>query len=193
MNSMNISDKKNILYLGLLAIAYIVIIFYVILPLIKKNGIETSAVKAAKSSLNYVMLYSSKIDMLKKAEKLNNHGNNNHNNYPRKINPAGKSGKGFLKYFKTSLAFFGISKKNIAKFYASYNAGGENVTVSLKGVSLNKVVDVIYFLSNSGYNTVVKSLKIKRNFNDGKTLDFDAGFDLPNKNGTKIMKKEKLK
>lgn len=190
---MNISDKKNILYLGLLAIAYIVIIFYVILPLIKKNGIETSAVKAAKSSLNYVMLYSSKIDALKKAEKLNNHGNNNYNNYSRKINPAGKSGKGFLKYFKTSLAFFGISKKNIAKFYASYNAGGENVTVSLKGVSLNKAVDVIYFLSNSGYDTVVKSLKIKRNFNDGKTLDLDAGFDLPNKNGTKIMKKEKLK
>ncbi len=168
-------NKRNLLYLSLLLMAYLVIVFYFILPLVKKNALETTALKAEKSSLNYVMLYSARINAIKKETRLNNPAGKI--NTMKLSNGMGKS-KSFFKYFKASLTFFGIPEKNIKNLYASYKAGGENIVLSLKSISLNQTVNVIYFLSDSGFNVKIKSLEIKRNFNDEKLLNLKASINV---------------
>lgn len=162
---MNILSKRLLLYAGVVLLAYIVILLYVVLPLIKKSNLERSALKAEKASFNYILLYSAKINKLKKEESLSN---------LNKVRGGQKSG-GFFKFLNTSMAYFGIaSSKPLIK--AAKSGGKREIILSLKGISLNKAIDVIYLISNSGYDTTFKSLKLKRNFNNRGLLDLEADF-----------------
>ncbi len=163
---MNILSKRLLLYAGVVLLAYVVILLYVVLPLIKKNNLERSTLKAEKASFNYILLYSAKINKLKKEEVLSN---------LNKVRGSRQKSGGFFKFLNTSMAYFGIaSSKPLIK--AAKSGGKREIILSLKGISLNKAIDVIYLISNSGYDTAFKSLKLKRNFNNRGLLDLEADF-----------------
>ena len=180
--------RKVFLIAGSALLFIIVTVFFIVSPLIHSIYINSQAIKNQKAILNYVLKYSSKIKSIKSAIPLNK---------PGISGASGTTSKGYLKFISSLFKYFKIGKSQVSKLYSKYSSGRstngapaaappvassegynarqgeESVFISLKGLSLNQCVNLIYAISHSasGYGAKIISINMKKNFMNAKLLN----------------------
>ncbi|MDA8158778.1 MAG: hypothetical protein M0034_06310 [Deltaproteobacteria bacterium] len=175
----------------------IVFVFSIILPLNHSIRLSSIAVKNQKAILNYVLKYSYKINSIKSKAAISA-GNSSASVASGKTGGSAESkseGKGYIKFISSLFKYFKINKTQISKLYSRYSsavkdaktgAGGSNgaggvtakrskeaILISLKGLSLDQCVNLIYAVSHSSgeYGADIISIKMKKNFTNAKLLN----------------------
>lgn len=188
LKDLNVADnRRKVFLLGAAVLLFIIVsIFLIILPLLHSIRLNSLAIKNQKAILNYVLKYSSKIESVKAtapAGKLAVSG------------VSAESGKeGYLKFISSLFQYFKIDKSQVYKLYSRYSSSGvavhasggktgkegaghgqaeETVFISLKGLSLNQCVNLIYAISHSSgeYGAGIISINMKKNFTNDKLLN----------------------
>jgi hypothetical protein len=176
------NQQRLLLITGVSAVIFIFLIFFIIIPEIKGIKSTDETLKNQKSILSYILKYSNKINGLKLVESGKIKGSSS----------AGKAGSvkvikiGYVKFISSLIKYFKINKDKVSKLYSRYSskkgASGEevhtkeSVRLSLKGLSLNQCVNMIYALSSS-YNAKIVSIKIKKNFHNNKLLNLSLDIE----------------
>lgn len=167
------------------------LIFIFIIPSIGNMANLSKGVIIEEGNLAYVIKYAKKINEIKASSKA----------VAAPQNP-GEGQKGYIKSLYAMLAYFRINKNSIKKLTGSYskntqatedsgssesngngqgsrkgNSQAEKVSVQLRSITLNEVVDIIYGIYSSGFPVKFDSIKIRKNFNDKKLLDLDLELD----------------
>ena len=188
----DLKSKKIVLLGSAVFLLAIVFVFFIILPLSHSIRLNSIAVKNQKAILNYVLKYSAKINSIKSKAAVSNGFSAVSGKSAVIVN--GK-GKGYIKFMSSLFRYFKINKSQISKLYSRYsssvkhadtgaissNVAGdgtlkqpkETVFISLKGLSLNQCVNLIYALSHSSqeYRANIISINMKKNFTNGKLLN----------------------
>ena len=191
----DVNNRKIVLLGSAVFLLAIVFVFFIILPLSHSIRLNSIAVKNQKTILNYVLKYSAKINSIKSKAAVSNGFSVVSGKSAGIIN--GK-GKGYIKFISSLFRYFKINKSHISKLYSRYSssvkhantgasssnaAGGgrlkqskETVFISLKGLSLNQCVNLIYALSHSSeeYGANIISINMKKNFTNGKLLNLSV-------------------
>jgi hypothetical protein len=186
----DLKSRKIFLLGASILLLIIVFVFFIILPLISLIGLNSIAVKNQKAILNYVLKYSTKINSIKSKAAVS----------AGFSAASGKSigigkGKGYMKFLSSLFQHFKINKTQVFKLYSRYSSAGkagkaggggsnaaggvnakrpkETVFISLKGLSLDQCVNLIYAVSHSSgeYGADIISINMKKNFTNGKLLN----------------------
>jgi|GEM_PF-3596347 len=173
----NFKSRKIFLFGAVLLLLIIVFVFLIILPLNHSIRLNSIAVKNQKAILNYILKYTSKIKSIKSAA-----GTANLPPLSGASAVHGKS-KEYMKFISSMFQYFNIDKSQISKFYSRYASAlkkgkvdrskKETVFISLKGLSLNQCINLIYALSDSSgkYGAHIISISMKKNFTNDKLLN----------------------
>ncbi|MHB1665044.1 MAG: hypothetical protein ACYCT7_07285 [bacterium] len=176
-NTLN-TQQRPLLIAGASSVVFIFLIFFILIPEINGIKLTNETVKNQKSILSYILKYSDKINRLKLTDKA-------------KIKPPAFAGaairpakvikKGYIKFISSLIKYFKINKDSVSKLYSRYSskkgaAEKESVFLSLKGLSLNQCVNMIYALSSS-YNAKIVSIKVKKNFKNDKLLNLSLNIE----------------
>ena len=188
----DLKNRKIVLLGSAVLLLAIVFVFLIILPLSHSIRLNSIAVKNQKAILNFVLKYSAKINSIKSKAAVSTGFSTVSGKSAGIVN--GK-GKGYIKFMSSLFRYFKINKFQISKLYSRYSssvkhadtgasssnaAGGgmskqpkETVFISLKGLSLNQCVNLIYALSHSSqeYGANIISINMKKNFTNGKLLN----------------------
>ena len=165
----------------MLAVSFAAVIIF-LLPSAYNLRNASNAVNIEKGNLDYIIKYAEKINA---ARASNADGSSGAASMPA----ANNKKSGYINSVYSMLNYLKINKNDIEKLTGSYSKkepGGQNgvngqnpakeredVSIVLRGLSLNELVDVIYGLSASGYRVKFTSIKIHKNFDDEKLLDLN--------------------
>ncbi|MHB1679515.1 MAG: hypothetical protein ACYCTB_03260 [bacterium] len=172
------NQQRTLLIAGVSSVVFIFLIFSIIIPEINGTKLTNTIVKNQKSILSYILKYSDKINRLKLTDKAKIKS-------PASAGAARRSAKvikkGYIKFISSLIKYFKINKDRVSKLYSRYSskkgaAGKESVFLSLKGLSLNQCVNMIYALSSS-YNAKIVSIKVKKNFKNDKLLNLSLNIE----------------
>ena len=193
----DLKSRKIVLLSAAVFLLVIVFVFSIILPLNHSIRLSSIAVKNQKAILNYVLKYSYKINSIKSKAAISA-GNSSASVASGKTGGSAESktgGKGYIKFISSLFKYFKINKTQISKLYSRYSsavkdanigAGGSNgaggvtakrsketILISLKGLSLDQCVNLIYAVSHSSgeYGADIISIKMKKNFTNAKLLN----------------------
>ena len=202
-NLKDLKNGRVVLLVGLILLLIAAFVFFAVMPLIHSISLNSTAVKNQKAILNYVLKYSAKINSIKSKAAITGGNSavsgKIGGNAERKI--EGKSYIKFIsslfRYFKINKkqisklysryssakevkAGAGLTGKAGSSAAGSNAAGGETakhsketVFISLKGLSLNQCVNLIYAISHSSgeYGADIVSINMKKNFTNAKLLN----------------------
>ncbi len=190
----DLKSRKIVLLGAAVFFLVIVLVFSIILPLNHSIRLSSIAVKNQKAILNYVLKYSYKINFIKSKAAISA-GNSAASGKTGGNDESKTEGKGYMKFISSLFKYFKINKTQISNLYSRYSsavkdaktgADGSNVTgggtakrsketilISLKGLSLDQCVNLIYAVSHSSgeYGADIISIKMKKNFTNGKLLN----------------------
>ena len=185
----DLKSRKIVLLSAAVFLLVIVFVFSIILPLNHSIRLSSIAVKNQKAILNYVLKYSYKINSIKSKAAISA------GNSSASVASGKTGGNGYIKFISSLFKYFKINKTQISKLYSRYSsavkdanigAGGSNgaggvtakrsketILISLKGLSLDQCVNLIYAVSHSSgeYGADIISIKMKKNFTNAKLLN----------------------
>lgn len=182
--------SKYLLASSILVMVSLGLIIIFILPSLGGTANTNKGISIEKADLAYIIKYAKKINAIKSSSAVVTR---------QPASPEGE--KGYIKSLYAMTAYFGIQKNSIKKLTGSYSkddgngSGGssqadggsqgnqgnapltENVSVKLRGITLNELVDVIYGIYSSGYPVKFDSIKVGKNFDDKKLLNLDLALE----------------
>jgi hypothetical protein len=176
------NQQRLLLIAGASLVIFIFLIFFIIIPEINGIKLTNETVKNQKSILSYILKYSNKINRLQ----LSGNAKIKAPASAGTANAAKVMKKGYVKFISSLIKYFKINKDKVSKLYSRYSSkkgvskkgvsGKESVFLSLKGLSLNQCVNMIYALSSS-YHAKIVSIKVKKNFQNNKLLNLSLDIE----------------
>lgn len=176
------TPARYLLISGIMLFVSVAAIILLLIPSASNLRNASIAVNIEKGNLDYIIKYAEKIN----AARASNAGGSAGANTP----PANNKKTGYINSVYSMLNYLKINKNDIEKLTGSYSkkeraAGNgvkgqnpakedEDVSIVLRGLSLNELVDVVYGLPASGYPVKFTSIKIHKDFDDKKLLDLNV-------------------
>ncbi len=166
-------NEKNILIAGALLVIVVFAIFFLIIPGFTAFKRLDIANKEEQKTLNYIIKYSHKIALIKLSANKNNKIKS-----PNIIKSKYNKKKGYIKFLIGVFRYLKIRKSSIKRLDGTYKKReGKNVEIvsmTLKGLALNQIINIIYNIKSFNYSVNIESLKIYKNFNNKKLLNLNA-------------------
>ncbi len=197
------SRSRYLLFSAVFTLISLSVIFIFLLPSVSALRGMSNTVNIEKANLDYVARYAKRIDGLKASNLTARTGQAGAAPKNKKTGYI-KSVYAMLDYFKIkkdavkkltgsylkSKAGYnsdetgGVSGKNKVKgkgqneITGGKNSGrAEDVSLALRGLTLNELIDVIYGLSSSDYRVNFTSIKMHKNFSDNKLLNLNLSLE----------------
>ena len=167
-------NEKNILTFGALLVILVFAIFFLIIPGFTAFKRLNIANKEERKTFNYIIKYSHKIALIKLSANKNNKIKS-----PNIVKSKYNKKRGYIKFLIGVFRYLKIRKSSIKRLDGAYKKRGnkniEIVSITLKGLALNQIINIIYNIKSFNYNNVnIESLKIYKNFNNKKLLNLNA-------------------